>query len=58
LLKNKCKDYVWAKDDKARQEDQKRQYALTVLARETAEERGKSSKPKKAVIGFCITIKR
>jgi len=43
-----CKDYVWAKDDKARQEDQKRQYALTVLARETAEERGKSSKPKKS----------
>lgn len=43
-----CQDYVWAKDDKAREEDQKRQYALTVLARETAENRSNSSKPKKS----------
>ena len=44
-----CKDYVWAKDDKGRVEDLKRQYALTKVARDTAETRLQSSKPKKSV---------
>jgi len=43
-----CDDYVWAKDDKGRLEEQKRQLALTSLARETAEERLKANKPKKS----------
>lgn len=43
-----CKDYVWAKDDKGRLEEQKRQYALTVLARQNAEKQSSSPKPKKS----------
>lgn len=43
-----CKDYVWAKDDKSRLEEQKRQYALTVLARKNAEKQLSSNKPKKS----------
>ncbi len=43
-----CNDYVWAKDDKGRIEEQKRQYALTALARETAEQRLDTRKPKKS----------
>lgn len=43
-----CKDYVWAKDDKGRLEEQKRQYALTVLARQNAEKQLNSGKPKKS----------
>jgi hypothetical protein len=43
-----CDDYVWAKDDKGRIEEQKRQLALTSLARDTAEERTKHKKPKKS----------
>ena len=43
-----CKDYVWAKDDKGRLDEQKRQYALTVLARETAEQNLNSQKPRKS----------
>jgi len=43
-----CNDYVRAKDDKGRIEEQKRQYALTSLARETAEQRLDSKKPKKS----------
>lgn len=43
-----CNDYVWAKDDKGRVEEQKRQYALTALARETAEQRLDTKKPKKS----------
>ncbi len=44
-----CKDYVWAKDDKGRLDEQKRQYALTMLARKNAEIQLKSKKPKKSV---------
>ncbi len=43
-----CGDYVWAKDDKGRLDEQKRQLALTTLARETAEKRSKTKKPKKS----------
>lgn len=43
-----CKDYVWAKDDKGRLDEQKRQYSLTVLARRNAEAQLSSSKPKKS----------
>ena len=43
-----CKDYVWAKDDKSRMEEQKRQYALTVLTRKNAEKHLSSNKPKKS----------
>lgn len=43
-----CKDYVWAKDDKGRLDEQKRQYALTVLARQNAEIQLGSNKPKKS----------
>lgn len=32
-----CKDYVWVKDDKGRMDEQKRQYALTVLTRKKSE---------------------
>jgi hypothetical protein len=43
-----CDDYVWAKDDKGRLEEQKRLFALTTLARETAEDRSRTKKPKKS----------
>jgi hypothetical protein len=43
-----CNDYVWAKDDKSRLEEQKRQLALTSLARQSAEDRSKAKKPKKS----------
>lgn len=43
-----CDDYVWAKDDKGRLEEQKRQLAITSLAREIAEDRMKAKKPKKS----------
>lgn len=43
-----CKDYVWAKDDKGRLDDQKRQYALTALARKNAQKQLDSIKPKKS----------
>ena len=43
-----CDDYVWAKDDKGRLEEQKRQLALTTLARDTAEEKSQGKKPKKS----------
>lgn len=43
-----CKDYVWAKDDKGRMDEQKRQYALTALARQNAEKKLSSTKPKKS----------
>jgi hypothetical protein len=43
-----CKDYVWAKDDRDRLEEQKRQYALTVLARQNAERQLNSDRPKKS----------
>lgn len=44
-----CKDYVWAKDDKGRVEEQKRQYAMAKLARQAAEVQLGSNKPKKSV---------
>lgn len=43
-----CDDYVWLKDDKSRLEEQKRQLALTILSRKTAEEQLNSKKPKKS----------
>lgn len=43
-----CKDYVWAKDDKGRLDEQKRQYAFTALARKNAEKQLSSNKPKKS----------
>ncbi|MCH2058861.1 MAG: hypothetical protein MK214_20035 [Thalassotalea sp.] len=43
-----CDDYAWAKDDKGRIEEQKRQLALTTLARETAQNKAESTKPKKS----------
>ncbi|MFS6938982.1 hypothetical protein [Neisseria animaloris] len=43
-----CKDYVWVKDDKMRLDEQKRQYALTVLARKNAEKQLDTNKPKKS----------
>lgn len=43
-----CKDYVWVKDDKGRLDEQKRQYALTAIARLNAEKQLGSSKPKKS----------
>lgn len=43
-----CKDYVWAKEDKGRLEEVKRQYALTKLARDNAEKQTKTNKPKKS----------
>jgi len=43
-----CKDYVWVKGDKGREDELKRQYALTVLARETTEQRLNTKKPKKS----------
>ncbi|MDE1464763.1 hypothetical protein [Spartinivicinus poritis] len=43
-----CMDYVWAKDDKGRLNEQKRQYALTEISREAAEQRMSSNKPKKS----------
>ncbi|MCX2945664.1 integrase, partial [Rahnella perminowiae] len=43
-----CKDYVWVKDDKGRLDEQKRQYALTALARKNAEKQLSSNKPKKS----------
>lgn len=43
-----CKDYVWIKDDKERLDEQKRQYALTLLARQNAENHLNSKNPKKS----------
>lgn len=43
-----CKDYVWVKGDKGRENELKRQYALTVLARQNAEKQVKTRKPKKS----------
>lgn len=43
-----CKDYVWVKDDPGRQNELKRQYAMTLIAREAAERQANSNKPKKS----------
>lgn len=44
-----CNDYVWVKGDVGRKEELKREYAITFVARLTAEERAKSKKPGKSV---------
>ena len=44
-----CKDYVWIKDDKGRVEDLKRQYSMTVIARETAEKKSNENNPKRSI---------
>lgn len=43
-----CKDYVWVKDDKGRVEDLKRQYSMTVVARETVEKKSLEKNAKKS----------
>jgi len=43
-----CNDYLWVKGDTSRLEEQMRQYALTFVARETAEKQLLSAKPKKS----------
>jgi len=43
-----CNDYVWAKSDEGRKEELKRLYAVTVIARETAERKTGDKKPKKS----------
>lgn len=43
-----CDDYVWAKEDEGRKNELKRMYAVTLIARETAEKRVGASKPKKS----------
>jgi hypothetical protein len=44
-----CKDYVWVKDDKGRVDDLKRQYSITVIAREAAERKSKEKNSKKSI---------
>ena len=44
-----CKDYVWVKNDEGRVDDLKRQYSMTVIARETAEKKSKERNAKKSV---------
>jgi hypothetical protein len=44
-----CKDYVWVKDDKGRADDLKRQYSMTVVARETAEKKSKEKNSKRSI---------
>lgn len=44
-----CKDYVWVKNDEGRVDDLKRQYSMTVIARETAVKKSKESNAKKSV---------
>ncbi len=44
-----CKDYVWVKDDKGRVDDLKRQYSMTLVARETAEKKSKEKNAKKSI---------
>lgn len=43
-----CDDYVWAKGDEGRKEELKRLYAVTVVARKTAEAKAGDKKPKKS----------
>lgn len=44
-----CGDYVWVKDDKGRIDDLKRQYSMTVIARETAEKQSNENNPKRSI---------
>lgn len=53
-----CKDYVWAKDDKGREDEQKRQFALTTLARQNAEKTLNGNKPKKSADWVVHTDKK
>ncbi|KAA8727521.1 integrase [Ewingella americana] len=53
-----CKDYVWIKDDKERLDEQKRQYALTVLARHNAENHLNSKNPKKSADWLAYNEKK
>lgn len=43
-----CNDYVWVKGDDGRKEELKRIYAVTFIARKTAEAKSKEQKPKKS----------
>lgn len=43
-----CDDYVWAKEDEGRKEELKRMYAVTFIARDTAEKKVGDSKPKRS----------
>lgn len=43
-----CKDYVWAKEDMGRVEELKRQYAMTIVAKETASTLSRQNKAKKS----------
>ncbi len=43
-----CKDYAWVKGDEGRASELKRLYAVTIVARETAEQKANSTKPKKS----------
>ena len=44
-----CNDYVWVKDDKGRVDDLKRQYSMTIIARETAEKKSSENNPKRSI---------
>jgi hypothetical protein len=44
-----CNDYVWAKKDDGRVEELKRQYAMTIIARDTVEVQSKQKKSKKSL---------
>lgn len=53
-----CDDYLWAKDDTGRFEELKRMYAITVIAKRTAEEKTKDSKPKKSMDWYLHNEKK
>lgn len=44
-----CDDYVWNEDDKGRDEEVKRQWAITKIAHRTAEQRSLGDRPRKSV---------
>jgi hypothetical protein len=44
-----CKDYIWVKDDKGRIDELKRQYSMTVIARETSEKKSNDNNPKRSI---------
>lgn len=44
-----CKDYVWVKGDKGREEELKRQYSMAIVARETSEKQLQNIKPKRSI---------
>jgi integrase len=53
-----CKDYVWVKNDEGRTDDLKRQYSMTVIARETAEKKSKEKNSKKSIDWFIHNDKK